>query len=100
MDFVSIQFYNNPPCNLGSTGFFDSVKQWSSELGSNPRLLIGAPTFEAAASSGGFVDLTQYRNLLAQVRRMGVQNLGGAMFWDGAHDLGGSYRQTAKEVLQ
>jgi hypothetical protein len=32
-DFVFVQFYNNPICELGSAGFAPSVRQWSAALG-------------------------------------------------------------------
>jgi chitinase len=31
-DFVWVQFYNNPSCEIGSSGFEASVKQWSTAL--------------------------------------------------------------------
>lgn len=75
-DFVWVQFYNNPSCELGSSGFDASVRQWSSVLmqagppalavtgpglgekraaslnmGGSPRLYIGAPAFKEAGAT-------------------------------------------------
>jgi hypothetical protein len=33
LDFVFVQFYNNPSCEIGTAGFQDSVKTWSTALG-------------------------------------------------------------------
>lgn len=55
-DFVFIQFYNNPSCELGSAGFVPSLTQWSQALsggssgGNGPRIYVGAPSFAAAGS--------------------------------------------------
>ncbi|TVY35680.1 Endochitinase, partial [Lachnellula subtilissima] len=50
-DFVWVQFYNNPSCELGSPGFEASVKQWSDALskgGSKAKLYLGAPAWAQA----------------------------------------------------
>lgn len=74
-DFVWVQFYNNPPCELGSAGFGASLENWSRVLmlgengvvdesgnmiygqgpngtvegrGKGPMLFIGAPSFAQA----------------------------------------------------
>ncbi|KAI6886189.1 glycoside hydrolase, partial [Hortaea werneckii] len=55
VDFVWVQFYNNPSCNLNSTGFEKSVQNWAVQLangttstnttaaGKGPKMYIGAP---------------------------------------------------------
>ena len=114
VDFFSVQFYNNPSCQLDAgDGFFTSLQHWSSDLmaingsgsGSptsscikrstrpsfmninngitSPRLLIGTPAFARAGS--GYVDVPTYQGILQQVKSMGLGNLAGAMFWDGAY---------------
>ncbi|OAP64134.1 hypothetical protein AYL99_00106 [Fonsecaea erecta] len=148
IDFFSVQFYNNPPCQLSSgQAFLDSLRAWSSDLQglsyaprstrmkkrslrtrqeapadntfhninngiTAPRLLIGTPAFPGAGS--GYVDVATYKSILAQVKSMGLPNLAGAMFWDGAYqevsaqavpdgNNGGSqnvtFGQVVKEVL-
>lgn len=32
MDFIFVQFYNNPPCGLGSSGFIERFQAWSKDL--------------------------------------------------------------------
>lgn len=95
LDFVWVQFYNNPPCNLASgTSFLDSLSAWSSELAANtasfvntgngvssPRLYVGAPAWPGAGS--GYVDADEFRSLLQSVKGAHA-NFGGVMFWDGA----------------
>ena len=125
IDFVWVQFYNNPACNLDSgAGFLDSLQAWSDDLSNNtvgfvdagngvssPRLLVGAPAFAAAGS--GFVDRAEFRTTMQSVEEKGVGNLGGVMLWDGAYgeESGGAgmnggegtdretYMQIAKDVF-
>ncbi|OCT49595.1 chitinase [Cladophialophora carrionii] len=117
-DFLAVQFYNNPSCQLGRSptvaneGFFSSLQDWSNDLlalgspvsGSrvmtrasprslgfqninngidSPRLLIGTPAFAGAGS--GYVDVPTYKTMMQRVRGLGLPNLAGAMFWDGAY---------------
>ncbi len=48
-DFVFVQFYNNPSCNIDSAGFDASLAAWSVDLAATgrprPKLFIGAPSF-------------------------------------------------------
>ena len=90
------QFYNNPSCDLDSAGFLDSLTAWSNDMSSPsafvdinngvtaPRLLIGAAASSDAATAGGFVDVQGYKSILGRVKELGLGNLGGGMFWDGA----------------
>lgn len=95
-DFVFVQFYNNPPCEIGSAGFAASVSQWSSfletsTLATKPRLYVGAPAWSAAGP-------TAYANIIASTGNSEgiepiaknlttVSNLGGMSFWDGPEGL-------------
>lgn len=85
-DFVMVQFYNNPSCQLDSSGFLDSFTAWGQDLavaGSNgPRLLLGVPAWAGAGS--GYVSgpvLSQKRSITALKRR--APNFGGLMTWAG-----------------
>ncbi|EXJ61612.1 hypothetical protein A1O7_02040 [Cladophialophora yegresii CBS 114405] len=49
----------------------------------SPRLLIGTPAFAGAGS--GYVDVPTYKTMMQRVRELGLPNLAGAMFWDGAY---------------
>lgn len=90
-DFVWVQFYNNPSCEIGSSGFQASIKQWSqaldaSTLDSKTRLYLGAPGWSAAgpsAYSNGIGDPKGMRGLVKEVEGMRLDNFGGVMFWDG-----------------
>ncbi|RDL39109.1 uncharacterized protein BP5553_03449 [Venustampulla echinocandica] len=96
LDWVWVQFYNNPPCEIGSSGFAASVKQWDaalqkSSLSVKPRLYIGAPAWGAAgpgAYNGGIKSAKGIVAVLNHARRLGVKNFGGAMFWDGPQGEG------------
>ena len=119
-DFVWVQFYNNPSCNLNAgSGFIQALQTWSRNLHadnpafvhinngiSSPRLYVGAPAF-AGAGSGFVGDGQQFRDILQQVNELQLPNLGGVMFWDGSYELrsgqldasGDSFAQLVKDVL-
>ena len=108
-DFVWVQFYNNPPCNLGTAGFLDSFHAWSEDLmpnvstGSGPRLYIGGGAWSGAGT--GFVGGNDLAGIMGQVKNLDVPNFGGMMFWDGTEGLenmdgsGKDYLDYAKEAL-
>ncbi|KAI9810240.1 MAG: hypothetical protein M1827_006374 [Pycnora praestabilis] len=104
-DFVWVQFYNNPPCNIGSSGFLDSFATWSNALeGSGAKLYIGAPGCANCAGSG-YLDEADFDTAIAGVKGLGKDNFGGVMLWDGteAHlnidAQGRDYVQVAKDAL-
>lgn len=106
MDFIFVQFYNNPSCNIGSPGFVDSFKAWSSDLSANgagPKLYIGAPGCQACAGSG-YLDAATMASTVASAKAAGVSNLGGIMLWDGPTGLenvqdGKDYTAVVKDAL-
>lgn len=85
-DFVWVQFYNNPPCELGSPGFLSSFASWSANLtlGSTtpgmPRLFIGAPGAPAGAGSG-YVSGANLTEIVHEVLTLDLGDLGGIMLW-------------------
>ena len=119
LDFIMPQFYNNPQCNLNSgQSFLDSLSAWSNDIASTsagpfvdignglsaPRLLIGTPANSAAGS--GYVIPGSYEGILGSVKGLGLPNLGGAMYWDGAYvelakqNSGGrGFAEVVKDVL-
>jgi len=110
-DFVWVQFYNNPACNLDSPGFDASFAAWSADLaaagaakgGHGPKVFIGALTFEKEDT--GYVDSQRFARIVQRVKGSGTSNFGGVMLWDGAEGRfnvdrnGRSYMQTAKAAL-
>ncbi|KAK3109297.1 hypothetical protein LTR53_017603 [Teratosphaeriaceae sp. CCFEE 6253] len=89
-DFVWVQFYNNPACNLDSEGFAAAFEAWVALLrdGSGvgdgkgrrkkPRVYIGAGSFEGAGS--GYVPGVELAGRVAQVKGgVGGGRLGGMM---------------------
>ena len=113
LDFVSVQFYNNPSCNLGTSGFINSLQSWSNDVANYslfhnigngltaPRLLIGAPADPAAAGTGGYVDQATWRSTLQQVKGLDLGNLGGAIYWDGSYlELSKTSGQTFADVVR
>jgi chitinase len=109
-DFVWVQFYNNPSCNLDSDGFQASFAAWSANLSASsttpgkPRVYIGAGAFEGAGS--GYVEGAGLSVPISMARELYVDNLGGIMLWDGSEALanvdgyGVDYLEYAKAVLQ
>ncbi|KAK4555804.1 hypothetical protein LTR86_007024 [Recurvomyces mirabilis] len=108
-DFVWVQFYNNPSCNLNSVGFNSSFEQWSSMLagssyGQKPRVYIGTGAFAGAGS--GYVAGNALRQYVGQATSQGVGNMGGIMLWDGDSALANvdqyerNYLQYAKAALR
>lgn len=87
-DFVWVQFYNNPSCNLDSPSFEQSFQNWSRLLaegtqgGREPRLFIGTAGFEGAGS--GYVDGPGLFHKIRNVPDLHVDNFGGVMLWDGS----------------
>jgi len=85
-DFVWVQFYNNPDCNLNTPGFEASFKAWSEDLGNGtdhgPKLYVGAPSFRGGGN--GYLDAVGLSGIIQKVKRYGGDNFGGVMLWDGA----------------
>lgn len=121
LDFIWVQFYNNPVCNLNlGQSFLTSLGSWSSDLSANdtgfvnigngvtaPRLFIGAPSFSSAGS--GYANASEFQNMLESVSEASFSNFGGVMFWDGAFgeesaatdgsSTNETFMQIVKEVL-
>ena len=109
-DFVWVQFYNNPSCNLDSDGFQASFAAWSANLSASsttpgkPRVYIGVGAFEGAGS--GYVGGAGLSIPISTARELYVDNLGGMMLWDGSEALanvdgyGVDYLEYAKAALQ
>ncbi|EMC99170.1 glycoside hydrolase family 18 protein [Baudoinia panamericana UAMH 10762] len=108
-DFVWVQFYNNPPCNLNSTGFLPAYKAWSGALSSNntasatPRLYIGVLAFHGGGI--GYVAGSELHSSIEVARQLKLDNAGGLMLWDGSEALpnvdrnGRNYLQYAKAAI-
>jgi chitinase len=93
-DFVWVQFYNNPGCQIGSAGFDDSLRQWStalesSSLPSKTKLYVGAPAFAAAGQSAyaAIGSAQGMQTVVNEVESLGLSNMGGVMFWDGPEGM-------------
>jgi chitinase len=106
-DFIFIQFYNNPSCELSSAGFTDSFAGWSDELynaNNQTKLYIGVGASQAAGS--GYVDGAGLGHQVSLARQLYTENLGGVMFWDGVEGLanvdeyGNDYLVYAKGSLE
>lgn len=92
-DFVWVQFYNNPHCQIGSDGFHSSLRQWSSELPAGSRLYVGAPGYEAASPdtyNTAILSPSHMQGIVRDVVSLNLPNIGGLMFWDGPESLANS----------
>jgi chitinase len=106
-DFVFVQFYNNPSCDLSSDGFATSFADWSDDLlaaNNETKVFIGAG---ASASAGsGYVEGDALGHQISLARELYTSNLGGIMLWDGVQGLvnvdeyGNDYLFYAKESLE
>ncbi|KAI4717088.1 glycoside hydrolase [Aureobasidium sp. EXF-10727] len=106
-DFVFVQFYNNPSCDLSSDGFAAAFGGWSDELyaaNNKTKLFIGAGAFEGAGS--GYVEGAALGHQVSLARQLYTSNLGGVMLWDGVERLanvdeyGNDYLVYAKGSLE
>ena len=109
MDFVWVQFYNNPQCNLNTTAFAKSFEGWSENLSANgkgPRLFIGAPgcvdtTVNATGgcAGSGYIEPDKLPGIVNQVK--GKKNMGGMMLWDASRAyMNNHYAKAAKAALK
>lgn len=101
-DFVWVQFYNNPSCNLDSDGFQASFAAWSELLSRGPRpgwpkLYVGAPSFEKGGSGYVAGSALSYRFNLAV--ELYVDNMGGMMLWDGSEAMDNVDQDTIMDYL-
>ncbi|KAI4154225.1 MAG: hypothetical protein LQ340_001816 [Diploschistes diacapsis] len=82
MDWVWVQFYNNPQCNHGTgSPFTDSVSSWSQSLaGSNAKLFVGA--IADSSQGSGYISGDDLAAEIKQVQGMGLGNFGGYALWD------------------
>jgi len=81
LDFVNVQFYNNPGCEVNKAGF--NMNTWSRALTSNVsrnrnmKIMVGIPGSPSAAGSG-YID----PNSIPVSSLRGFGNFAGVMFWD------------------
>lgn len=97
MDLVWVQFYNNPPCMLGTPTFVQSFKDWAADL-PNVKIYVGAPACPQCAGSG-YQEASKLKELIGPVK--GVKNFGGIMLWEASKaKLNGDYARKSKDMLR
>ncbi|TKA66283.1 hypothetical protein B0A49_07809 [Cryomyces minteri] len=119
-DFIWVQFFNNPVCDLSGAGFVDAFAAWSADLSNGtagsghttnyttplgvPRLFVGAGAWPGAGS--GYVEGAGLATVVSEARELNTGMLGGMMLWDGSEALanvdryGVDYLEYAKSSLQ
>ncbi|KAL2645006.1 hypothetical protein R1flu_012593 [Riccia fluitans] len=91
-DFVFVQFYNNPGCDIrgGTEGVISAWRQWTSGLPDpKPQVFMG---LLASSNTGdqGFMDSGTLKNsILPRIKSIG--NYGGVMLWKPASNNGRIY---------
>ena len=83
-DFVWVQFYNNPPCQVsaGRGAFMDAWKQWESVPAG--QIFLGLPASKDAAGTGFVPAGDLNSNVLPLIR--GSPKYGGVMLWSKYYD--------------
>jgi len=97
-DFLNLQFYNNPGCQVSDSGF--NINTWSTALrqralNKNMKILVGLPGSRSAADSG-YVD----PNSIPVAKLKSVSNFAGIMFWDvTAAQANNNFQDKIKAIL-
>ncbi|KAI1119465.1 glycoside hydrolase superfamily [Nemania sp. NC0429] len=84
LDFVFIQFYNNPPCDLRSPGGFraslgDWDSQWAKKSGA--KIFVGVPGAPTAAGGGSYVEGAAFAADALKTAQK-IPSFAGVMVWD------------------
>jgi chitinase len=107
-DFVWVQFYDNPGCNVGTGTWLSSFGAWSNQLRSDsnigtPRLYTGA---EAVDAGSGYISGPDLVSNVSQAKAIpNLGNFGGVILWDGSEALanidhtGRNYLEYAKAAV-
>ncbi|XP_025677539.2 uncharacterized protein [Arachis hypogaea] len=89
-DYLSVQFYNNPPCNFVSSstsGFINAWHQWSNLK--VKKIFLGLPASSDEAASGYIPANLLNSQVLPIIRNS--SNYGGIMLWDRYSDVKSRY---------
>ncbi|RYR40800.1 hypothetical protein Ahy_A09g046547 isoform D [Arachis hypogaea] len=89
-DYLSVQFYNNPPCNFVSgntSGFINAWHQWSNLK--VKKIFLGLPASSDEAVSGYIPPNLLNSQVLPIIRNS--SNYGGIMLWDRYSDVKSRY---------
>ncbi|CAJ1976980.1 unnamed protein product [Sphenostylis stenocarpa] len=101
LDYLFVQFYNNPPCQYspGNTALlFNSWNTWTSYVLPNNTVFLGLPAGPDAAPSGGYIPPNVLINeVLPYVKQ--ASNYGGVMLWDRFRDVQNRYSDQIKAYV-
>ena len=87
MDFVWVQFFDNPPCNVGTPGFPTSFQTWSQALDAGTKPMFYMMAFAkdpGTGSAAGYIDIGSLSDVIKNVTAQNVANFGGVALWDGS----------------
>lgn len=97
LDFVNIQFYNNPDQGIGGSEFTTTIQGWARKFAAvspSPKLYLGVPGGEGAATSN-VQTADQITATIQSVKTMNVTNFGGVGIWDAGYAMQNSGFQAA-----
>ncbi|XP_021279725.1 basic endochitinase-like [Herrania umbratica] len=99
LDYVWVQFCNNPLCQFSSSNpgaFKDSWNKWTSSIKAD-KFCLGLPASHAAADSG-YVPSNDLRTQLLPFVKASAK-YGGVMLWDRCNDIQSGYSSKIKDVV-
>ncbi|MED6127246.1 hypothetical protein PIB30_086204 [Stylosanthes scabra] len=94
-DYLSIQFYNNPPCDFVSSstsGFINTWNQWTNLK--VKKIFLGLPASSDAAASGYIPANLLNSEVLPIIRNS--SKYGGLVLWDRYNDVKSNYSDSIK----
>lgn len=83
-DFVAVQFYNNPGCQVLSSGFnFGTWHTWAKgSKNPNCRIMVGVPASPSSAGTGFVTESSLEVSLASLHANTAYTNFGGLMMWE------------------
>lgn len=96
-DYVWIQFYNNPGCQVDSGKFNNSWNEWISTIKAG-KFYVGLPAGRGAARTGYVTPDVVKKQVLRFVKRCG-NKYGGVMLWNRYFDKQTNYSSSIKSAV-
>ncbi|KAG8157221.1 hypothetical protein KVR01_012929 [Diaporthe batatas] len=84
LDFVNVQFYNNPDQGIGGKDFETNIKDWAKKFADakpSPKLYLGVPGGKGAAGSN-IQSADEIKKTIESVKNMNLSGFGGVGIWD------------------
>ncbi|KAK4222569.1 putative endochitinase chi3 [Podospora fimiseda] len=95
LDFISVQFYNNPDQGIGGSKFEETIKAWAGVVADakRPKLFLGIPgpfkdEGNGGAAGSNIQSADQIKTTIESVKGMNLPGFGGVGIWDAAYAMG------------